>query len=120
VDDEVQNRELLTVMLAAEGYVLQTAASGKEALAIVAQQPPDLVLLDIMMPGMDGYEVAKRIKSNPATKNIPVIMITALADRYSRIGGLDAGAEDILTKPIDRAELSVRVRNLLRLTASAT
>ena len=84
---------------------------------MVAQQPPDLILLDIMMPGMDGYQVAAKIKGNPATKNIPVIMVTALDDRNARMLGLSAGAEDFLTKPVDRAELCVRVRNLLRLKA---
>ena len=115
VDDERRNRQLLEVMLAPEGYLLQTAGGGEEALAVVARQPPDLILLDIMMPGMDGYEVARRIKGDPATKNIPVIMITALDDRNARMLGLGAGAEDFLTKPVDRAELCVRVRNLLRL-----
>ena len=84
---------------------------------MVAQQPPDLILLDIMMPGMDGYQVAGKIKGNLATKNIPVIMVTALDDRNARMLGLSAGAEDFLTKPVDRAELCVRVRNLLRLKA---
>jgi PAS domain S-box-containing protein len=117
VDDERHNREILQVMLMAEGFVLLNATSGEEALAIVAQQPPDLILLDIMMPGMDGYQVAARIKGNPATKNIPVIMVTALDDRSARMLGLSAGAEDFLTKPVSRAELCVRVRNLLRLKA---
>ena len=117
VDDERQNRELLEVMLAPEGFVLLTAASGEEALAIVAQQPPDLVLLDIMMPAMDGYEVAIRIKEGPAARNIPIIMVTALDDREAKMRGLHAGAEDFVTNPVDRAELVVRVRNLLRLKA---
>ena len=117
VDDERHNRQLLEVMLAPEGFHLLTAASGEEALAMVAQQPPDLILLDVMMPGMDGYQVAAKIKGNPATKNIPVIMVTALDDRDARMLGLSAGAEDFLTKPVDRAELCVRVRNLLRLKA---
>ncbi len=117
VDDERPNREILRMMLAPDGYLLQTAAGGEEALAIVATQPPDLILLDIMMPGMDGYEVADRIKGNPATRNIPVVMITALDDRRSKMLGLNAGATDFLTKPVDRAELSMRVRNLLRLKA---
>ena len=117
VDDERHNRQLLEVMLAPEGFLLLTAASGEEALAMVAQQPPDLILLDIMMPGMDGYQVAAKIKGNLATKNIPVIMVTALDDRNARMLGLSAGAEDFLTKPVDRAELCVRVRNLLRLKA---
>ena len=117
VDDERHNRELLKVMLEPEGFVLETASSGEEALEIVARQPPDLILLDVMMPGMDGYQVAARIKGNLATKNIPVIMITALDDRNARMLGLSAGAEDFLSKPVDRAELCVRVRNLLRLKA---
>jgi DNA-binding response OmpR family regulator len=117
VDDERHNRQLLEVILEPEGYLLATATSGEEALAIVAQQPPDLILLDVMMPGMDGYQVAARIKADGATKDIPVIMLTALDDRSSRIHGLRVGAEDFLTKPVDRAELCVRVKKLLRRTA---
>ena len=117
VDDEHHNRALLEVMLRPEGFLLTTAASGEEAIALVAQHPPDLILLDVMMPGMDGYEVASRIKGALATKNIPIIMVTALDDRAARMLGLSAGAEDFLSKPIDRAELCVRVRNLLRLKA---
>ena len=117
VDDERHNRDLLEVMLAPEGLLLQTAASGEEALAKVAHEPPDLILLDIMMPGMDGYKVTANIKGNVATKNIPVIMVTALNDRDARLRGLRAGAEEFLTKPLDRVELCVRVRNLLRLKA---
>jgi two-component system cell cycle sensor histidine kinase/response regulator CckA len=117
VDDERYNRELLEVMLTPEGLLLQTAASGKEALAMVAQQPPDLILLDVMMPDMDGYQVAAHIKGEVATKNIPIIMVTALDDRDARVSGLSTGAEDFLTKPVDRIELCVRVRNLLRLKA---
>jgi signal transduction histidine kinase len=117
VDDERRNSELLKVMLVPEGYAILTASSGEDALALLADQPPDLILLDVMMPGMDGYQVATRIKQNPATNNIPVIMLTALDDRNARMLGLNAGAEDFLTKPVDRAELCVRVRNLLRLKA---
>jgi PAS domain S-box-containing protein len=117
VEDEPLNRQVLEVMLRPEGFLLLSAASGEEALAVVAQQPPDLILLDIMMPGMDGYQVAGTIKGNPATKNIPIIMLTALDDHNARMLGLSAGAEDFLTKPVDRAELCVRVRNLLRLKA---
>ena len=117
VDDERHNRELLEVMLRPEGYVLLSATTGEEALALVQRQQPDLILLDVMMPGMDGYEVARKIKGNPATEGIPVIMLTALDDRNSRMLGLSAGAEDFLTKPLDRAELSMRVRNLLRIKA---
>jgi two-component system cell cycle sensor histidine kinase/response regulator CckA len=117
VDDEHHNRDLLEVMLRPEGFVLTSAASGEEAIALVAQHPPDLILLDIVMPGMDGYEVTSRIKGALATKNIPIIIVTALEDRAARMLGLSAGAEDFLSRPVDRAELCVRVRNLLRLKA---
>lgn len=117
VDDELHNRRLLEVMLAPEGYQLLTASNGDEALALVARQPPDLILLDFMMPGMDGSQVARNLKATSDTKSIPIIMVTALDHRDARIQGLSAGAEDFLTKPVDRAELCVRVRNLLRLKA---
>src|ERR1700737_282807 len=115
VDDERHNVELLKVMLKPEGYLLLTARNGEEALGLLADQQPDLILLDVMMPGMDGYVVAGKSRENPATRNIPVIMLTALDDRNAKMLGLNAGAEDFLTKPVDRAELCVRVRNLLRL-----
>jgi PAS domain S-box-containing protein len=117
VDDERPNRDLLEIMLASQGFLVTTAASGEEALALVARQPPDLILLDVMMPGMDGLHVTASIKENPATRNIPVIIVTALGDRNARMLGLSAGAEDFLTKPVDRGELCMRVRNLLRLKA---
>jgi len=117
VDDELHSRQLMEVMLAPEGLFLETASSGEEALEIVAKEPPDLLLLDIMMPGIDGYQVAAKIKGDRATSNIPVIMVTALDDRKARMFGLSAGAEDFITKPVDRAELCTRVRNLLRLKA---
>jgi CheY-like chemotaxis protein len=113
VDDELRNRKLLEVMLAPEGYLLLTAASAEEALEIVARQPPDLILLDVMMPGMNGYQVAAQLKGDAGTRHIPIIMLTALDDRSSRLHGLSAGAEDFLTKPVDRAELCDRVRRLL-------
>ena len=119
VDDKLPNRLVLEGMLGPEGFLLQSAASGQEALAIVARQAPDLVLLDILMPGMDGYQVVAALKSDAATRNIPIIIITALDDRNARMLGLNAGAEDFLAKPIDRAELCVRVRNLLRLSRTA-
>ena len=115
VDDECHNRDLLAVMLTAEGFALSTAASGEEALAMVARRPPDLVLLDVMMPRTNGYEVAATIKSDPATQHIPIIMVTALDDHADMMEALRAGAEGFLTRPVDRAELCVRVRNLLRL-----
>jgi two-component system, sensor histidine kinase and response regulator len=117
VDDERHNRQLLEAMLTPEGFHLLSAATGEEALAMVAQHPPDLILLDVMMPGLDGYQVAARIKGDPATKNVPIIMVTALDDRDARMLGLNAGAEDFLSKPVHRAELCARVRNLVRLKA---
>jgi PAS domain S-box-containing protein len=117
VDDERHNRQLLEIMLAPEKFVLQTASSGEDALAMITQDPPDLILLDIMMPGMDGYEVATIVKTNIVTKSIPIIMVTAIDDHDARMRGLTTGAEDFLSKPVDRAELCVRVRNLLRLKA---
>ena len=117
VDDEPQNCKLLEALLRPEGYLTRSAASGADALASVALQSPDLILLDVMMPGMDGYEVARRLKANPITAHIPIIMLTALTDRAARMAGLDAGVEEFLSKPVDRAELWLRVRNLLRLKA---
>lgn len=115
VDDDLQNRKLIEALLRPEGYRTVCAAGGEEAMIMTAQQMPDLVLLDVMMPDMDGYEVARALKAHPATSNIPIIMLTALADRNARLAGLNAGAEEFLTKPVDRTELWLRVRNLLRL-----
>src|ERR1017187_1770508 len=115
VDDESQNRRLLEVLLGPEGYLTRTAAGVQEALASIAQDPPDLILLDYLMPVVDGRQVASKVKANPATRNIPIIMLTALDHREARLTALGAGVEDFLTKPVDRAELWLRVRNLLRL-----
>lgn len=117
VDDEPQSRRLLEVMLRPEGFLLQTADCGEEALACVARQPPDLILLDVMMPGLDGYAVARAVKNDRTTSNIAVIMVTASGDREARMRGLNAGAEEFLSKPVDRSELCARVKNLLRLKA---
>lgn len=115
VDDELTNRKLLEALLRPEGYRTRTASSGIDALVSVMQLPPDLILLDVMMPELDGYSVARTFKSDPATAGIPIIMLSAQRDSDARLKGLDAGAEDFLTKPVDRAELWLRVRNLLRL-----
>ncbi|WP_198418800.1 EAL domain-containing protein [Cryobacterium sp. TMT4-31] len=115
VDDEPMNRKLMEALLHPEGYRTRTAANGIDALASVAALPPDLVLLDVMMPGMDGYAVARTLKSNPTTAGIPIIMLSARLDPEARLEGLEAGAEDFLSKPVDRAEMWLRVRNLLRL-----
>ena len=117
VDDEPNNVQLLRAMLAPDGFVLQTARSGEEALALVTAQAPDLVLLDIVMPGMNGFEVTKRLKADPRTRNVPIIIVTARSDQEAIVLGLTAGAEDVLTNPVDRTELHMRVRNLLRLKA---
>jgi diguanylate cyclase (GGDEF)-like protein len=115
VDDELSNRKLLEALLRPEGYITLSACNGEEALAMVAQDPPDLILLDVMMPVLDGYQVASLLKADHATANIPIIMVTAQIDRGARLAGLHSGAEEFLTKPVDRAELWLRVRNLLRL-----
>jgi diguanylate cyclase (GGDEF)-like protein/PAS domain S-box-containing protein len=115
VDDELLNCKLLVALLKPEGYLTLIASGGEEALVLIAERQPDLILLDIMMPGMDGYITAKTIKADPATRHIPIIMVTAMSDRDARLAGLEAGAEEFLTKPIDRTELWLRVRNLLRL-----
>jgi CheY-like chemotaxis protein len=115
VDDERRNRQLMEVMLGGEGYELGTAESGLQALQMVSQHRPDLILLDVMMPGMNGYEVAASLKVDPLTRTIPIIILTALDDRSSRLHGLSAGAEEFLTKPVNRHELCLRVRNLLKL-----
>jgi len=115
VDDEERNCRLLEALLQPEGYVTRRAAGGREALASVAEEPPDLILLDLRMPEMNGSQVATALKADPATRSIPIIMVTAQTDREARLAALDAGTEDFLTKPVDRAELWLRVRNLLRL-----
>ena len=115
VDDEGANRRLLQAQLRAEGYVTRTAASGEEALASIAEDRPDLILLDYLMPRIDGRQVAAVVKGKASTRDIPIIMVTALNHREARLAALEAGVEDFLTKPVDRAELWLRVRNLLRL-----
>jgi diguanylate cyclase len=120
VDDERDNRELLDVILTSEGYRILTAASGAEALATSAQERPDLMVLDVMMPGMTGYEVATRIKGDPATSGISILMFSALSAPDARMLGLSAGADDYLAKPVVYADLVSRVKNLLQLRIDAT
>ena len=115
VDDVPTNIRLLEAKLEVEYYQVLTANDGEEALAVVAAEDPDLILLDVMMPGIDGYEVCRRLKSDPASAHIPVVMVTALADISDRIEGLEAGADDFLTKPINDTALFARVKSLLRL-----
>ncbi len=115
VDDNPRNVKLLADILGAKSYAVSTAASGDEALRKVAAERPDLVLLDVVMPGMSGYEVCRAIRSDPATQILPVVMVTALDPHEERVKGLEAGADDFLTKPINQPELLARVRSLLRI-----
>ncbi|MBT3171496.1 MAG: PleD family two-component system response regulator [Rhodospirillaceae bacterium] len=114
VDDIPVNVRLLEAKLSAEYYDVITATSGAEALALIKAEPPDIVLLDIMMPEMDGFEVCRRIKADPATALLPVIMVTALNEQSDRVTGLEAGADDFLTKPVRDLALFARLRSLLR------
>lgn len=115
VDDEPTNIKLLADLLTAKGYIVATALSGPEALEKLDSEAPDLVLLDVVMPEMRGYEVCQRIRQRPDTQLLPVIMVTALDPHQERIKGLKVGADDFLGKPINQAELLVRVRSLLRI-----
>lgn len=115
VDDVPANVKLLEARLAAEYYEVRTAQSGPAALEIAPAWAPDLILLDVMMPGMDGFEVCERLKADPATEHIPIVMVTALGDSSERVRGLEAGADDFLTKPVDDETLFARVRSLVRL-----
>ena len=117
VDDIPTNVRLLEARLTAEYFEVKTAASGREALVIAAAGQTDIVLLDVMMPEMDGFEVCARLKADPAMAHIPVVMITALDQPSDRVKGLQAGADDFLTKPVDDVQLMARVRSLVRLKA---
>lgn len=115
VDDTTLNVKLLMAKLEREYYAVTSANNGYKALEQIAQEAPDLILLDVMMPGMDGFEVCRQLKSDPSTAYIPVVMVTALTDVTDRVKGLEAGADDFLTKPINDLALMSRVRSLLRL-----
>lgn len=115
VDDQPSNVAIVQKLLATEGYEVLTAESGEAALRIMAETPADLVLLDVVMPGLGGLEVCRRLKSEPSTRLVPVVMLTALRAREDRIDGINAGADDFLFKPFDADELRARVRSLVRL-----
>src|SRR3984885_924234 len=115
VDDILSNVKLLEAKLTAEYFEVVSAINGLECLARIDEAIPDIVLLDVMMPGMDGFEVCRRIKGNPKTAHVPVVMVTALDQPSDRVAGLEAGADDFLTKPVDDAALFARVRSLVRL-----
>ncbi len=111
VDDEEQNRALLRDPLEARGYEIEEAENGIQALRKIVARRPDVILLDLMMPGMNGFEVCRRLKKDPATAHIPVLMVTALSERKERLLGIEAGANDFLNKPIDIQDVSLRVAN---------
>lgn len=114
VDDVLENIELIEAYLSVEPYEVITSSSGKEAIQKIKEEKLDLILLDVMMPEISGYEVCKIVKDDPETQFIPILMLTALPDIEDRIKGIEAGADDFLTKPINRLELKTRVKSLLR------
>jgi adenylate cyclase len=117
VDDTPQNIKVLDAILSPRGYRVVTARSGAEALQKVRDEAPDLVLLDILMPGMSGYEVAQRLRADPATRVLPIVMVTSLGAQEEKVKAIEAGADDFLTKPVNQLELLARVKSLLRIKA---
>jgi adenylate cyclase len=114
VDDTAQNRRLMEAVLTPLGHVVSSATSGPEALEMIAADPPDLVLLDVVMPEMDGYAVCRALRENPDTQMLPIIMLTSSGDQ-DKVGAIDAGADDFIARPFDQNELMARVRSLLRI-----
>lgn len=117
VDDQAANIDVLQMRLESQGYEIATAIDGVEGLRRISELLPDLVLLDVMMPGLDGLEVCRRVRADVTLPYIPIVMVTAKADRADIVAGLDSGADDYLTKPVDQVELVARVRSMLRIKA---
>src|SRR5947208_6217794 len=117
VDDTPHNVKLLADVLGVKGYAVATAATGEEALAKLPMEKPDLILLDIMMPGLSGYDVCRRIRADAATALLPVVLVTSLDPAQERVHGIEAGADDFLSQPINQPELFACVRSLLRVKA---
>jgi class 3 adenylate cyclase len=117
VDDTPHNVKLLADLLGVKGYAVATAVSGEEALVKVASESPDLILLDVMMPGLSGYDVCRKLREDPRTALLPIVLVTSLDPQGERVKGIEAGADDFLGKPINQAELFARVRSLLRVKA---
>ena len=113
VDDTPANVKLLVDLLTMKGYAASSAVNGEDALAMIAAQPPDLVLLDIMMPGLSGYEVCRRLRADPATALLPVVLCTSLDAQQERVNGIEAGADDFLSKPINLKEFVETVRRVV-------
>src|SRR5947199_2868029 len=113
-DDLAENREILVDLLGAEGYVLDTAKDGQEGLERALADPPDLILMDVSMPRMTGFEACRRLKADERTHLVPLVLVTGLVTREDRIQGIAAGCDDFLTKPVDSEQLIARTRNLLR------
>src|SRR5204862_7141416 len=117
VDDTPHNVKRLADLLAVKGYAVATAVNGEEALVKVTSEAPDLILLDVMMPGLSGYDVCRRIRADVETALLPVVLVTSLDPQQERVKGIEAGADDFLSKPINQPELFARVRSLLRVKA---
>ena len=114
VDDKPQNIELIEAYLSPEGYEIVKASNGREAMGKLSSEQIDMVLLDVIMPGMNGYEVCRRIKANPKTAALPVLLLTSLHQRENMVDGMNAGADDFITKPIEKDDLILLVRNAVR------
>jgi putative two-component system response regulator len=115
VDDDASSRITMEAMLSSENYELHFAENGSQALSMAAEIRPDIILLDVMMPGMSGFEVCKRLRLMPNLAEVPIVLVTALDDQESRMAGMKAGADDFVSKPFDSHELRLRVQNMTRL-----